>query len=216
MPTEINDSTMIIDTDRYYGTWSWGLVSLYDVPYECYLKPLMGDIMGQVKWNDILNQIGTTIDTTILVDTVSFDCLNMGIIRGVFEGLYTALGEQMEMYQTLISPIAGNCNVLNPIEFFKGAIDYLGLQILGSLWSIGASIADGGILSAFMTKFMSEAAESSSCNYVAFYKWTDAQFWGFFSLYCFYYMMIHLIDWIVLETDIIYCQDWTPTTIEWK
>ncbi|MGB5896506.1 MAG: hypothetical protein WBG58_20205, partial [Ignavibacteriaceae bacterium] len=116
----------------------------------------------------------------------------------------------------VISPIAGNCNVLNPLEFFIGAIDYLGLQLLGSLFSIGASIADGGILSSFMTKFMDKAVESSSCNYVAFYQWTDAQFWGFFSLYCFYYMMIHLIDWIVIKTDLIDCQTWEKTTIEWK
>jgi len=215
-PTEITDSTMIIDTDRFYGTWSWGLVSLYDVPYECYLEPLMGDIMGQEKWKEILNQIATTIDTTILADDFSFDCFSMMTIRGLFEALYLALGEQMEMYQTLISPIAGNCNVLNPIEFFEGAIDYLGLQILSSLFSIGSAVAGGGILSGFITKFIDKAVESSSCNYVAFYQWTDAQFWGFFSLYCFYYMMIHLIDWIVIETDLIDCQNWEKTTIEWK
>lgn len=216
IPTEINDSTMIIDTDRFYENWSWGLVSLYEVSYECYLEPLMGDIIGQEKWDDILNQISTTIDTTILADDVSFDCISMLMIRGVFESLYLALGEQMEMYQTVISPIAGNCNVLNPLEFIKGAIDYLGLLALSNFVSIAASIVDGGILSSFITKFMDKAVESSSCNYAAFYQWTDAQFWGFFSLYCFYYMMIHLIDWIVVDTDIIDCPNWTPTTIEWE
>jgi hypothetical protein len=215
IPTEINDSTMIIDTDRFYGTWSWGLVSLYDVDYECYLEPLMYDIMGQEKWNEVLNQIASTIDTTILADDVSFDCISMLMIRGVFESLYLALGEQMDMYQTLISPIAGDCNVLNPLEFFKGAIEYLGLLALSALVSIASNIADGGILSSFFPKFMDKAVESSSCNYAAFYQWTDEQFWGFFSLYCFYYLMIHLIDWIVLDTDIINCPNWTPTTIEW-
>jgi hypothetical protein len=216
LPSEINDSTMIIDTERFYGTWSWGLVSLYEVPYECYLEPLMGDVMGQEKWDDVLNQIGTTIDTTFFADDFSFDCVSILLVRNVFEALYLTLGDQMDKYQTIISPIAGNCNVLNPIEFFQGAVEYLGLLALSSLVQIAGGVVDGGILSAFITKAMEKAVESSSCNYAAFMAWTDSQFWGFFSLYCFYYLMIHLIDWFVMYSGYINCPYWIPTTITWE
>ncbi len=216
LPSEINDSTMIIDTERFYGTWSWGLVSLYEVPYDCYLKPLIGDVIGQEKWDDVMNQIATTIDTTILADDFSFDCISILMVRGVFEALYLALGEQMDMYQTVISPIAGDCNVLNPIEFFKGAVEYLGLLALATLAQSVDALGAGGILSAFLAKSMESALESTSCNYAAFMQWTDEQFWGFFSLYCFYYMMIHLIDWFVLYAGVIDCPGWTPSDIEWK
>jgi hypothetical protein len=216
LPTEITDSTMIIDSDCFYGTWSYGLVSLYEVDYECYLKPLMGDIVGEEKWQWVLSEIETVIDTTIFADDFEFGCVSLMFTRNVFEALYLALGDQMEMYQTVISPIAGDCNVLNPIEFFEGAIQYIGLNSLAMMVSCVDALGAGGILSAFLAKMAESAAGSTACDYAAFMQWTDEQFWGYFSLYCFYYMMIHLIDWFVMDSGVMNCPTWTPTTITWE
>jgi len=216
LPAEINDSTMIIDSDCFYGTWSYGLVSLYEVDYECYLKPLMGEIVGEEKWNEVLSEIETVIDTTLLADDFEFGCVSLFVTRGVFEALYLALGEQMEMYQTVISPIAGNCNVLNPLEFIQGAIDYLGLASLALMVQFVDGFGPGGILSAFLAKMTEGAVESAGCDYAAFAQWTDEQFWGYFSLYCFYYMMINIIDWFVMDSGVMNCPTWTPTTITWE
>jgi hypothetical protein len=216
LPAEINDSTMIIDSDCYYGSWAYGLVSLYEVDYECYLKPLMGDIVGEEKWSEIVSDMQTVIDTTILADDFDFGCVSLFITRSIFEGLYLALGDQMEMYQTVISPIAGDCNVLNPIEFFEGAIQYIGINSLAMMVSLVDGIGPGGLLSSFLAKMAESAAGSTACDYAAFMQWTDEQFWGYFSLYCFYYMMIQLIDWFVMDSGVMNCPTWTPTTIVWE
>jgi hypothetical protein len=224
LPKEINDSTMVVEPNSFHSLWSWGLVSLYDVDSEGYLRPLMEDLAGEEEWSNVLTEIETVLDTTILASNFDAGCIAMMATRSVFEGLYLGIEDQLAGYLFGMSPYIGDCSlvVLDPYVALKDALGYwvlTAVNVLVQLANLATDMVGGAdIISYVTTKFFETAAANASCDYSRLYEVTVGmwpEFWGYYALRCFYYVMIKIIDWAVMDSGAINCPTWTPSEIDW-
>lgn len=217
LPIEINDSIMVVEPSFFHRFWSWGLVSLYEVDSELYLRPLMEDLFGEEVWSDALTEIETIIDTIPIAN--NFNCELFSLARTSCESLYRILEDDMAQFLYAGSPYFGDCYILleNPAEALEQIFEYLKIQMQANfIGAMGPNIL-GGIVAKLYEKLLL-AEKGITCDYATFFYASIGgwpQFWVYYILRIFCYALIHFIDWTVMDSGVINCPTWTPSEIDW-
>jgi len=127
LPDTLDDTRLVVNTNRRDGLWTWGLIDLGEIDFDLYVVPAMQELHGSETWVQVVAEL-QELHESIVAGNMEINCANLFTVRSLFASVRDQAAVSLQAFQNGLGGLCGVCDVTSS-AFYESVLDYARLNL---------------------------------------------------------------------------------------